>query len=108
MHIWDLNQIDAYFPVQYIGIVTKADREIVKNVFKRKKKSKERAIQCRQQKKKNLDRSIEKCDEPTQIGCYALGSYHLRDSSLGSTAGMQCSCIALFALCRSAIRKYSA
>ena len=35
----------------------------------------------------------------------ALGSYHRGGSRFGSTAGMQCSCIALFALCWSKLRK---
>ena len=77
------------------------------NVFKRKKKSKERAIQHRQLRKKNLNRPFIKCDEPYQISCYVLGSYHQGDSRFGSTAEMQCSCITLFALCRLKIRKVS-
>ena len=87
--------------VQHIDIVSKVDSEFLINVFKRKKKSKEKAIQRRQLRKKNLNRSFIKCDEPYQISRYVLGSYHQGESRFGSTAGMECSCIALFALWKS-------
>ena len=93
--------------VQHIDIVSKVDSEFLINVFKRKKKSKEQAIQRRQLRKKNLNRSFIKCDEPYQISRYVLGSYHQGESRSGSTAGMECSCIALFALCRLKMRKVS-
>ena len=38
---------------------------------------------------------------------YVLGSFHQIDKGFGKTAGMQCACMALIALCWSIITKVS-
>lgn len=43
--MWDWNQVNGYLQLQFMDVATKVDREILVNVFKRKKESKNRVIQ---------------------------------------------------------------
>ena len=45
LHIWDRNQVNGYLQLRFMDVATTVDREILVNVFKRKKKSKNRVIQ---------------------------------------------------------------
>lgn len=45
LYIWDGNQVNGYLQLQFMDVATKVDREILVNVFKRKKESKNRVIQ---------------------------------------------------------------
>ena len=54
-----------------------------------------------------MDRSVVKRNEAGQVNHYVIGSYRQGDIRFGSTMGQQCSCIALFTLCWSTVRKVS-
>lgn len=45
LYMWDWNQVNGYLQLQFMDVATKVDREILVNVFKPKKESKNRVIQ---------------------------------------------------------------